>query len=100
MIVTFTTKHHADIVMFGDIATKFLKHMGHSGDVPSAARPEDLPAMVERLQSFTEADSRIGKIENDKSRKKSDEVPLSVRAKPLIELFEKAIEHGDHVLWK
>jgi hypothetical protein len=34
MIVTFRSKAHADIMMFGDIAVNLLKLMGHSGTVP------------------------------------------------------------------
>ena len=36
MIVTFRSKAHADIMMFGDIAVNLLKLMGHSGTVPGA----------------------------------------------------------------
>ncbi len=40
MIVTFRSKAHADIIMFGDIAIKLLKLMGHSGTVPGALLAE------------------------------------------------------------
>jgi len=37
MIVTFRSKAHADIMMFGDVAVRLLKLMGHSGTVPGRA---------------------------------------------------------------
>jgi hypothetical protein len=39
MLVTFSTKNHADVLMFGDIAIGLLKMMGHSGTVPSTQCP-------------------------------------------------------------
>ena len=50
MIVTFRSKAHADIVLFGDIAVKLLKLMGHSGTVPSALLAGAVPAALDHLK--------------------------------------------------
>ena len=40
MLVTFSTSAYADITMFGDVALRLLKLMGHSATVPGAMRQE------------------------------------------------------------
>lgn len=55
MIVTFRSKAHADIIMFGDIAVNLLKLMGHSGTVPGALLAEDVPAALDRLRKAVAA---------------------------------------------
>ena len=49
MLVTFSCPVYADITMFGDVAVRLLKMMGHSGTVPSAIVAADVPAALERL---------------------------------------------------
>ena len=49
MIVTFRSKAHADIMMFGDIAISVLKLMGHSGTVPGALLAEEVPTALDHL---------------------------------------------------
>ena len=44
MLVTFSCPAYADITMFGDVAIRLLKMMGHSGTVPSALLAADVPA--------------------------------------------------------
>src|SRR5690606_27882768 len=51
MLVTFKTKAYANITMFGDVAVKLLRMMGHSGTVPSAILADDVPAALERLKA-------------------------------------------------
>jgi hypothetical protein len=50
MIVTFRSKAHADIMMFGDIAVNLLKLMGHSGTVPGALLAEEVPTALDHLK--------------------------------------------------
>src|SRR5690606_24478116 len=50
MLVTFSTKAHPDITMFGDVAVQLLKLAGHSGTVPSAILARDIPATLARLE--------------------------------------------------
>ena len=54
MLVTFTCPAYADITMFGDVAIRLLKMMGHSGTVPGALLAEDVPAALQRLEAAIE----------------------------------------------
>ena len=47
--MTFTTDTYANVTMFGDIALKMLKVMGHSETVLGAILAEDIPAALNRL---------------------------------------------------
>ncbi len=57
MIVTFRSKAHADIILFGDIAIKLLKLMGHSGTVPSALLAGEVPAALDHLKKAIAANT-------------------------------------------
>lgn len=99
MIVTFTTKSFADITMFGDVAVKLLKLMGHSGTVPSAVKPEDIPAYLEKLEHGL---SRHQDKPDSDGESDSDEpvIGLRTRAQPLIDLMYSAYKNNDSVSWK
>ena len=56
MLVTFRSKASADVVMFGDVAVRLLKLMGHSGVVLSAILAEDVGAALCQLKQAVEAD--------------------------------------------
>jgi hypothetical protein len=55
MLVTFRTEAFASVTMFGDVAVTLIKLMGHSGAVPSALMPEDIPEALERLKAAVAA---------------------------------------------
>ena len=96
MLVTFQTKAYANITMFGDVAVKLLRLMGHSGAVPSAIEPEDIPAALERLRKGIAA-----YVPEDEPQEDEGEAPVSLRnrAFPLIELLEAAAREQVPVLW-
>ena len=101
MLVTFSTSAWADITMFGDVAVKLLKLMGHSGTVPSALLAEDVPAALDRLKSaleLEEADDSSNDAE-EKDENGERKVGLALRAYPLIELLTAAAEHKTDVMW-
>ena len=56
MLVTFRSKASADVVMFGDVAVRLIKLMGHSGVVPSAIFAEDVGAALCHLKQAVEAE--------------------------------------------
>ena len=105
MLVTFHTKSHGEITMFNDVAIKLIKLMGHSGTVPSAMEPEDIPgAMAELKTALSKADeiddSHATEEDDDDSEEPAEEaVSLQHRALPLIELFETAERNKDPVIW-
>ncbi len=101
MLVTFHTKGYANITMFGDVAVRLLKLMGHSGTVPSAISADDVPAALERLKSAVAAE-KANPPPAPKAAPDDDEKPrigLANRALPLIELLEAAAARRDGVMW-
>ena len=102
MFVTFHTKAFANITMFGDGAVKLLKLMGHSGTLPSAIEPEDIPKALKRpKKAIAEEESTMADEEN---RNQDDEfgeefVSLRNRALPLIQLLAAADKEQVAVMW-
>ena len=102
MLVKFQTKSYPTIVMFGDIAKKLIKYMGHSGTIPSAIDAKDVPIALQNLQEALKKE--INTSENSsKSHSTEDEeeeyVSIDTRAKPLIELIQTAIKEDEYVMW-
>jgi hypothetical protein len=86
--------------MFGDVAIRLLKMMGHSGTVPSALLAQDVPAALERLQAAVEKDRQSPEPEQP-AEEEDDEpaVSLAHRALPLIELLKAAAKAEVNVMW-
>lgn len=101
MLVTFYCPAYADITMFGDVATRLIKMMGHSGTVPSALVADDVPAALARLESALAAEEPS--LEPRESASGEDEEPaisLRHRAGPLLALLEAAKTARCHVMWR
>lgn len=104
MLVTFKTEAYANITMFGDVAVALIELMGHSGTVPGALMPEDIPAALESLEAGVTAnpnaplDPKSDKRKGDESEK--PQVSLAHRALPLIELLKAAQANNKHVMWE
>jgi hypothetical protein len=100
MLVTFQTKGHAKITMFGDVAKQLLELMGHSGTIPGAINAEDVPASLARLEAAIErrksADAAEARGHDYDSPRK---VSLSTRAGPLLELLRAGAAHETAVMW-
>jgi len=102
MLVTFRTKAYSNITMFGDVAIRLLKLMGHSGTVPSAILPEDIPAALERLRTTIAAEEGTSSDEGRSEDDEHGEAPVSLknRASPLIQLLEAAVRENAPVRWE
>ncbi len=104
MLVTFTTSSHADITMFGDVASSLLKMMGQSGNVPGAIMAEDVAPALASLNAALAARDDQGSDTGGPSSEGDDEsaqkVKLGTRAVPLIELLKSAEAAGDNVTWE
>lgn len=96
MIVTFSTKAYADITMFGDVAKDMLKIMGHSGTIPGAFQPQDLPSALSNLQKAVDSSKAAEQDPQDGEFKPG----LSQRALPLINLLNAAIDANADVMWE
>jgi hypothetical protein len=101
MLITFRSKV-GDITMFGDVATRLLKLMGQSGEVPGALLAADIPPAVARLKEalgqHRETDTASKPAKDD--RDAEPPIALATRAKPLIDLLERAAKAGAEVIWK
>ena len=100
MLVTFSCPAHADITMFGDVAVRLLKLMGHSGTVPGALLAEDVEAALEHLEAAVAADEQLPQP-GESAQGDDDEPAVSLphRALPLIELLRAAAKAKCHLMW-
>jgi hypothetical protein len=89
-----------DITMFGEVALKLIRMMGHSGTVPSAMLARDIPAALERLkQGVAHAPPPPPEPDEDADRAETP-VSLQQRAHPLIELLERCAKNQYDLLWE
>lgn len=102
MLVTFSCPAYANITMFGDVAIRLLKLMGHSGTVPGALVAEDVQTALERLEDAIEANKQS--LEPETSEQGDDDgepaVNLPQRALPVIELLKAAAKAKCDVMWE
>ena len=103
MLITFKTKNHADVVMFGDIALQLIGMMGLLKKTPGAILTEDIKQALEKLQSSLDQISSA-KSGGDSVQKVSDDddepkIPLQIRALPLIDLLKNAHKNQNNVMW-
>jgi hypothetical protein len=99
MLITFKSDAYADITLFGDVAQRLLKMMGHSGTVPGAILAEDVPAALDRLKQGIELEKTPPESMQDKEPD-DQAVSLKYRALPLIELFTAAAKKNCDVMWQ
>jgi len=100
MLVTFSTPVYANITMFGDIAIRLLKLMGHSGAVPGALLAADVQPALQRLQAGVRAEAAASGPEEPAVDEDGEPVvSLSHRALPLIELLDAAAKANRDVMW-
>lgn len=104
MLIRFRSDAYADIIMFGDIAQRLLKMMGHSGTVPSAILADEVPAALDRLKRAIEPEKEEAKQKVSEEKPGNDNVDQSVslayRALPLIELLTAAAKKKRDVMWE
>jgi hypothetical protein len=100
MLVSFTCPTCPEISLFGDVAVRLLKMMGHSATVPGALAAEDVRPARERLEAAigaTEQGTELEEPENSDDGEPA--VGLALRAWPLIELLKTAEKAKSHVMW-
>ncbi|MFN0299809.1 MAG: DUF1840 domain-containing protein [Burkholderiales bacterium] len=101
MLITFRSKV-GDITMFGEVGKKMLALMGQSGVVPGALLSTDLPAAIARLRDGAArepAPPPETKGARD-DREKEPPIALATRAKPLLDMLERAAKSGADVIWE
>ncbi|MCA0403730.1 MAG: DUF1840 domain-containing protein [Proteobacteria bacterium] len=97
MLVTFTCKEYENITMFGDIATKLIKMMGHSGTTPGAIKGEDV---AEALNNLEKALGKKSPETNAEDAEGEPVVSLRNRAIPLLNMLKKAAANKADIMWK
>ncbi len=96
MLLTFSSNAYENITMTGDIGKKLLILMGHSGTVPGAIAPEDIPDALSRLESAIKSTSQVAAEDTDGE----SEVTLAQRSFPLRNMLNAALKQQCHVMWK
>ncbi|HHF3035807.1 TPA: DUF1840 domain-containing protein [Vibrio diabolicus] len=103
MLITFRCHSHSNVTMFGDIAIKMIKMMGHSGSVPGSISAQDTPDALSRLTSALAAQEAIEKNNSQATEEDEEQeeqtVSLGRRAFPLIELLKSAVKEECEVMW-
>ena len=100
MLIEFHSKV-GNLMMFGDVADKLLKLMGHSGTVPSAILAKDITDAIDRLRrGLAEMPAEPPASERRDEDGSQRRVSLKQRAHPLIELLTRAAERDCAVLWR
>jgi hypothetical protein len=104
MLVTFRTKRHPNITMFGDVAKQLLELMGHSGTIPSAINAEDVPAALARVEAALNQRRAAEAADVPEGDRRDDDdaprkVTLAQRAVPLLELLRAAAANQANVMW-
>ncbi|KJG23068.1 hypothetical protein UB37_07490 [Photobacterium iliopiscarium] len=108
MLITFSSKAHNDVTMFGDIAQSFIKMMGYTTEIPGAITAEDVNSALANLEKnlAVAAAADQQQIAQDKQQavddedEKESEIKITVRAIPLIELLKAAISAKSYVMWQ
>ena len=102
MLVTFSCPAYADITLFGDVAVRLLRLMGHSGRVPGALLAADVSEALDCLEAAMQAERQQAgpeEEEEDEASGRQRFVPFSHRAFPLIELLRAAAREKCNVMW-
>ena len=98
MLVTFKTKSYANITLFGDVAKNILEMMDFGVSVPGAIVAKDVATALDNLRSglnsIPEAAPTPVSPEDDQPA-----ISLHIRAIPLIQLLESAVQDNNDVMW-
>ncbi len=96
MLVTFSSDAYENITFFGDVAKHLLTLMGHSGTIPSALMPEDIPEALAKLEHSLNPNKN-----QNQSTPDDEELPISLahRAWPLINMLKAAQTKNCNIRW-
>lgn len=107
MLITFTSKVHPDVVMFGDVAARLLRAMGQNEQPPGILRGEDIRIAAEKLRAYVDAAPAEQAQDEDDANKTEEErqaqrnrVGLRIRALPLLDLLDKSYAREADVIWR
>ena len=101
MLVTFKTKSHPNIIMFGDVGKQVLELMDFGSSVPGSIDASDVPTALANLQKGLQAIPREVDEDQDTEDTEDDEpvIDIHTRALPVIELLQSAVSDDNYVRW-
>jgi hypothetical protein len=113
VLTTFKSKAGANVLMFGEIASRLITLLGKDGhDAKGIVTVEQLPAAIARLKAAIEEERQRLAAQTDVERDEAEEVDreqgrvgmnaavnLAQRAWPLLDLLERAQAEGEPVVW-
>ncbi len=94
-MIRFHSRAAGDFSMFEEVALALLKKMGHSGTVPSALMPEDIPQALQRLRDALQQEAPPPEAGGEEPP-----VSLSNRAYPLVKMLEASLAENCEVMWE
>lgn len=107
MLITFTSKYSPDVLMLGDIASVLLKAMGQSENPPGVLQGEDVKFAADQLRRYLQTTPNTDEqvVADDDNDEQADEqqeqrIGLSIRAKPLLDMLDKAYKEQVDVIWR
>lgn len=108
MLVTFSSKAGADVLMLGQHAKELLKIIGKSDDKDLLTRgvlmPEQLESAIANLERAIDAEPRQSHDEDEETDQPINPLALPVglrqRSYPLLDLIKKAQAQQVPVLWE
>ena len=107
MLVTFSSKAGADILMLGEHAKPLLRIAGKIIETPFPARgvfaADQLPDAIARLERASQADqSSEPSVDEEYAGDEGGKIAVSLRQRafPLLDLMRRAQKSGHPVLWE
>lgn len=102
MLITFKSKRHGDILMFGSVALELIELMGHRATVPGAIAAEDVAKALQCLENGLSArtNDETDKESVDDAQGNNRGVSLTIRARPLLEMLQEAARNRDYLMWE
>ncbi|MDZ7869800.1 MAG: DUF1840 domain-containing protein [Rheinheimera sp.] len=96
MLVTFHSKDHYPITMFGEPALQLIQLMGAQPKVPGAFYADDVPQALWQLQEALEdvADAPMPQQSGEEQA-----VSLKQRAMPLLDMLKAAVKAQHSIHW-
>lgn len=98
----FVSKAAGDVWMRDELAKKLLEIIGKPASVRGVITPGEIPAAIAALRAAIEQDKRLSAAkpaQNRQDEAEMDEVSLSQRAFPLLDMLERSAKRKTDVLW-
>jgi hypothetical protein len=96
MLVTFHSKDHYPITMFGEPALQLIQLMGAQPKVPGAFYADDVPQALWQLQ---EALADVTDVPMTQPQAEEPAVGLKQRALPLLDMLKAAVKAQHSIHW-